>query len=189
MGVIQALKVISRMEADGAIGRYAIAEAFAAFYYAEPGLTEDLDILVSFQAKDQRKSALVSLDPLLSYLKEKGYGEFRKEGIVIEGWPVQFFPVADDLDAEALAQSHDIEIGESGGSMPTRVLTPEHIVAICLRVGRAKDFSRIAQLLEANVLDISFLHEIVNRHGLSEAWRSFCFRHGIPNPSGPYLKP
>ena len=36
------------MEADGVIGRYAIAGAVAAYNYIEPTLTEDLDILVSF---------------------------------------------------------------------------------------------------------------------------------------------
>jgi hypothetical protein len=44
MGMKQTLDVINRMEADGIIGRYAIAGAVAAYNYIEPSLTEDLDI-------------------------------------------------------------------------------------------------------------------------------------------------
>jgi hypothetical protein len=182
MGVIATLRVINQMEADGIIGRYAIAGAFAASYYMEPTLTEDLDILVSFEADTERKkSGLIVLDPIFSYLKQKGYREFQKEGIVIDDWPVQFLPVANDLDAEALAQSREIDIDEKGGAGRTRVLSPEHIVAICLRVGRTKDFTRIAQLLEANVLDMPLLQAILDRHGLTRAWRSFCARNGVPD--------
>ena len=48
MGMKQTLDVINRMEADGIIGRYAIAGAVAAYNYIEPALTNDLDILLSF---------------------------------------------------------------------------------------------------------------------------------------------
>jgi hypothetical protein len=190
MGMIQALRVINQMEADGIIGRYAIAGAFAAFYYLEPALTEDIDILVSFEGEaGQRKPGLIALDPIFSYLRKKGYSEFRKEGIVIEGWPAQFIPVADSLDAEALAQSRDVEIVETSASLHTRIPSPEHLVAISLRVGRAKDFIRITQFLDGNVLDIPHLCAILDRHGLAEAWRSFCFRNGIANPCALYSKP
>src|SRR5579862_4213046 len=113
MGVIQSLRVINEMESDGIIGRYAIAGALAASYYMEPTSTEDIDILVSFETvSDGRKPGLVLLDPIFSYLRRKGYDEFRKEGIVVGDWPVQFVPVANELDAEALAQSREIDIEE-----------------------------------------------------------------------------
>jgi hypothetical protein len=190
MGVIQTLKVINQMEADRVIGRYAIAGAFAAVYYVEPALTEDLDILVSLGVEPGRTTpGLIVLDPIFSYLKAKGYAEFRKEGVVIEEWPVQFLPVADDLDAEALTQSREIDIDENGAAARTRVLSPEHVVAICLRVGRAKDLIRITQFLEASVLDVSNLCAILQRHGLAPAWKSFCFRNSVSDPCAPYLKP
>jgi hypothetical protein len=185
MGVIQALKVINQMEADGIIGRYAIAGAIAASYYVEPALTEDIDVLVSFEVEAGRQRlGLVLLDPIFSYLRQKGYQEFRKEGIVIEGWPIQFVPVANDLHADALAHAREIEIDEKGDAGRTRVLTPEHIVAICLQVGRPKDFIRIAALLEANVVDMQRLNELLDRHGLRPAWRSFCSRNGISGSGG-----
>jgi len=184
--MIQTIKVINKMEADGVIGRYAIVGAFAASYYVEPTLTAELDILVSFEMEArQRKSGLVTLEPIFSYRKDKGYEEFRKD-VVIEGWPVQFIPVADDLDAAALAEAKEANIDDNAGAVRTRVLGAEHLVASCLRIGRAKDFIRITQLLEGNVLDLPLLCTILSRHGLTESWRAFCFRNGISDPCGPY---
>src|ERR1043166_6077795 len=95
VGMKQTLDVINRMEADGIIGRYAIAGAVAAYNYIEPAVTNDLDILLSFEEPAaQQKTGLVSLEPIFTYLKTKGYEQHSKEGIVIEGWPVQFLPVA-----------------------------------------------------------------------------------------------
>jgi hypothetical protein len=141
MGIKQTLEIINRMVADGIVARYAIGGAVAAYNYVESAVTEDLDILISFDGHAKRpKSGLVALGPVLSYLQQKGYSEFRKEGLVIEGWPVQFLPVADDLDAEALAQAEEveIEISPAEGSVKSRVLRPQHIVATALRTGRPR---------------------------------------------------
>jgi hypothetical protein len=91
MGMKQTIDVINRMEADGIIGRYAIAGAVATYNYVEPTVTEDLDVLVAFD-RLPGKPGLVALGPILSYLGDRGYSEFRREGILIEGWPVQFLP-------------------------------------------------------------------------------------------------
>jgi hypothetical protein len=64
----------------------------AALNYIEPTVTEDLDILVSFDR--ERKSGLVTLGPIVGYLAEAGYQEWRNEGVLVGGWPVQFLPVA-----------------------------------------------------------------------------------------------
>jgi hypothetical protein len=185
MTIKQTIGVINRMEADGVIGRYAISGAFAAYYYVEPAVTEDLDVLIAFDApSSQKRTGLVTLAPIFTYLKGKGYGEHRKEGIVIEGWPVQFLPVASDLDAEALAQAQDIGIpvGEAGETVKTRILRPEHILATSLRVGRPRDFMRMAQFLEARAFDPKALSQLLRRHGLQNAWQSFCARAGIDDP-------
>ena len=61
----QTLDVINQMEADGVIGRYAIAGAVAAYNYVEPSLTNDLDILVSFdEPSTEGKASLISLEPI-----------------------------------------------------------------------------------------------------------------------------
>jgi hypothetical protein len=131
MGMKQTIDVINRMEADGIIGRYAICGAVAAYNYIEPALTDDLDILVAFEpGQAQPQSGLVTLGPVLSYLKGKGYSEFQREAVLIEGWAIQLIPVASDLDAEALAKAEpvDLEVNPAEGSVKTRVLRPEYIV-------------------------------------------------------------
>jgi len=183
MGMKQTLDVLNAMEADGVVGRYALAGAVAAYNYIEPAVTEDLDILIAFgQPAGQRIASLITLAPIFSYLNARGYGEFRKEGVVIEGWPVQFLPVADALDAEALTQAEDILIDELQGSVRTRVLRPEHLAAIALRVGRPKDLVRITQFLEENAVEHSALCDVVERHGLKNAWQLFCKQTGIIDP-------
>jgi hypothetical protein len=192
MGMKQTLEVINRMEDDGIIGRYAIGGAVAAYNYVEPSVTDDLDVLVSFDAvPEQPQSGLITLSPIFSYLKDKGYLEFRKEGLVIEGWPVQFLPVASDLDAEALARAEEveIEINASEGSVKTRVLQPEHIVATALRVDRPRDRIRIAQFLDEQAVDLDALCDVIDRHGLRGAWRAFCERTGISDPCELTSKP
>jgi hypothetical protein len=121
MGMKQTLDVINRMEAEGIIGRYAIAGAVAAYNYVEPTVTEDVDILIAFDSGHRLQTGLIALGPILSYLKDKGYSDFRKEGLLIEGWAVQFIPVANDLDAEALAAADevDLEIHPNEGSVKT----------------------------------------------------------------------
>jgi len=185
VGMKQTLDVINRMEADGIIGRYAIAGAVAAYNYVEPALTNDLDILVSFGTPaTEEKTDLISLQPVYSYLKKKGYHEHREEGIVIEGWPVQFLPVASQLDVEALAQAGDvdIEINKAEGSVRTRILRPEHIVANALRVGRPQDFIRVTQFLQEHAVDLFILCALLDRHDLKREWRSFCQGAGIKDP-------
>jgi hypothetical protein len=67
MGMKQTLEVISAMEAAGIIGRYAISGAVAAFNYVEAAVTEDLDILISFNwGTAEGLSGLITLTPIYS---------------------------------------------------------------------------------------------------------------------------
>jgi hypothetical protein len=102
----------------------------------------------------------------------------------IEGWTVQFIPVAGVLDAEALAGAEevDIEIDQRQGSAKTRVLRPEFIVASALRADRPKDRILIVQFLEEEAVDFVALGDIIGRHDLGAAWQSFCGRTGIADP-------
>ena len=61
---------------------YAITRAVAAFNYVEPSVTDDLDILIAFDAPEGRpRSGLITLGPILSYLSQKGHSEFRNEEV------------------------------------------------------------------------------------------------------------
>ena len=56
---------------------------------------------------------------------------------------------------------------------PARVFTAEHIAAIALDTGRAKDKARVLQFIEAGALDRKRLQEIITRPGLIGDWQQF----------------
>lgn len=78
-------------------------------------------------------------------------------------------------EAIRCAQTTEVE------GTPVRVMQAEHLVAIALTVGRAKDFSRILQFIEAGILDLPKLDEILTRHHLQTKWESFVCRFLISN--------
>jgi hypothetical protein len=49
----------------------------------------------------------------------------------------------------------------------------EHLAAIALQTGRAKDKARLLQFVEAGVLDAARFQAILARHGLVAAWQKF----------------
>jgi len=165
--VKETFRVLNRMEADGVIGRYAIGGAVGALFYLEPADTADIDVFVSF--RETPGNNLVTLAPLYHYLGARGFSEHEKEGIVIEGWPVQFLPAADALGEEALAQAVDTDLE----GVPTRIMTPEHLAAIALQTGRGKDLLRLLSFVESGCLDPGKLDSILKRHGLVEKWKKF----------------
>lgn len=186
MAIRKTIEVINGMQAAGVIGRYAIAGAVAAYNYIEPSVTQDLDILVALEdSPGVASSGLVSLAPIFSYLANKGYAQHEKEGVIVEGWPIQFLPVVNDLHQEALALAEEIELsaGTEEATM-ARLLRPEHLVAICLSVGRPKDLLRISQFLAEDAVDVGALCNVLSRYDLRSAWREFCAKMSIENPCG-----
>jgi len=159
--------VINQMVADGVIENYAVAGAIGAMFYVEPFSTKDLDVFV-LTPEDQLGLAI----PGLNYLKARGYTEWRNEGIVIEGWPVQFMPVANALEREAYekAQYHDVD------AVSVRVVSPEHLVAIMLQVGRLKDLARVDMFLAQSAVDLEELSDILDRYGLSDRFAEYSKR-------------
>jgi hypothetical protein len=176
------IEVLNQMVADRVIVAYAIGGAVAAYNYIEPTITEDLDVIVSFDG-EERPSGLVTLTPIISYLSSKGYTEFSKEGILIDHWPVQFLPIASALDAEALADALEIDLEiPNQASVPTRILTAEHVIATALNIGRPKDHIRINQFVEAGAFDAVKLCSLLERQGLTAKWTTFCRRFDIVDP-------
>jgi hypothetical protein len=137
-----------------------------ATFYLEPVATLDIDIFVSFQKS--AGSPLLTLSPIYDYLTTRGF-KTEKEYIVIEKWPVQFLPPGNALVEEALAQAVETEVEGA----KTRVMTAEHLVAIALQTGRAKDFSRILQFIESGTIDAGKLKTILARHELVAKWQQF----------------
>ncbi|HYT50454.1 MAG TPA: hypothetical protein VEL78_08690 [Pyrinomonadaceae bacterium] len=156
--------VINQMVADGAIENYAIAGAIGAMFYVEPFSTEDLDVFVL--TPDDR---LVIYLPGWEYLKARGYSEIRKEGIVVEGWTVQFMPVNNPLEREAYVNAQELDYD----GINVRVVLPEHLVAIMLKVGRLRDLARVEMFLNQKEVDLDALEEVIQQHDLSNKWVEF----------------
>jgi hypothetical protein len=183
MSVRRTIEVITTLAERGAFRSYAIAGAVAALNYIEPTLTDDLDILISVADFERHKSGLILLTPIEKSLKEMGYADRSDVGFMIEGWPVQFLPVASPLDEEALKEAVEIEIDSSSQPpLKARCLRAEHLVAIAIKVGRLKDLARVQAFLEQKAVDLLALKRILVRHGLMDNWLSFCSKAGIENP-------
>jgi len=160
------LELINQMQADGVIGKYAIGGAVGATFYLEPSATADVDIFITLPTAPT--SALLSLGPIYDYLTARGC-RVEGERIVVGEWPVQFLPPHGALEQEALDEAVQTDVE----GVRTWVLGAEHLVAIALQTGRAKDYARIVQFLEQHAVDAGKLNRILMRHGLVSRWEKF----------------
>jgi hypothetical protein len=166
MDIKKVIAAINQMQADGVIDRYAIGGAVGATFYLEPVATLDVDIFVAFPSEPG--SVLISPQPIFDYLKACG-GTMEGEYIVVAGWPVQFLPAGTPLVAEALQEAVERDVDGTRA----RVFTAEHLAAIALQTGRAKDKARLLQFIESGALDAARFQAILIRHELVDAWRKF----------------
>lgn len=157
------LQVLNELERSGVIGRYAIGGAMGATFYVEPLLTFDLDVFVVLP---QTKAGLLSLAPLYEALRARGYTEVE-ECVMIEGVPVQFLPAYNSLLEEALQEACDTTYE----GISTRVLRVEHLIAVCLQTGRDKDRERIQIFRDQAKVDVTYLTDVLQRHGLEGKWQ------------------
>ncbi len=160
----ETLSEINALREAGRIGPWAIGGAIGATFYLEPLSTYDLDIFVIFEGS----ALILTLEPIYDFLKARGHSA-DGDAVMVHGWPVQFLPAETPLLREAVENGR--EIGFAGE--PARVMTAEYLMAIALRTGRGKDFARLVTFVEAAVADQTILREILERHGLSSAWRRF----------------
>lgn len=160
MGMKRTLEVLNSMVTNRIIKDYAIGGAMGAMYYTEVVTTYDLDIFVVF-ADETRLDVLA---PVYQYLRGMGYNVDMNIGecINIEGIPVQFLPVVDNLVKEALECAVVVDYG----GVPTKVLKATYLAAICVKVGRPKDKVRIDMLLSSNGFDDSEFRQILRKHNL-----------------------
>lgn len=157
----ETLKVLNRMEREGVIGRYAIGGAIAASYYVEPSVTYDLDVFTIIESE----GLLVDLSGVFSWLAQHGYAP-KGGGVLIGDWEVQFLMPGGRLEETALAEAREVVFGET----PTRVFSAEHLALIMAKVGRPKDFARLAQFVEEEVVTVTELRRLAQQFGLSREW-------------------
>lgn len=166
MNIQEVIIAINQMESDGVIHRYAIGGAVGATFYLEPVATLDVDVFAVFRSEPG--SVPLTTKPAFDYLLQRG-GVMDGEYVVLGGWPVQFLPSTGPLVDEALSEAiaNDVE------GVPTRVFTAEHLAAIALETGRAKDKARLLQFIESESFNLTRFQDIVDRHGLTPAWNRF----------------
>ena len=166
MQIQEVINTTNQTQAEGVIERYAIGGAVGATFYLEPVATLDVGVFITFRAESG--SLIISPQPVLDYLKARGCtmeGEYMVGG----GWPVQFLPPNSPLVEEAWREAATRDVS----GIPARVFTAEHLAAIALHTGRAKDKARVLQFVEAGVLEAKKFQTILERHGLVQAGEKF----------------
>lgn len=167
--VKRTFELINEMQADGVIYHYAIGGAVAATFYLEPAATLDVDVFVLLANHGETP---VSLSPIYEYLKGR-VGIEDREHIVLGDWPVQFLVPGSDLEREAVAASVPVDVD----GVRTWVMLAEHLVAIALSTGRAKDHIRVLQFIKEKAVDEKMLRSILEKHGLLSKWEQFQHRY------------
>lgn len=162
MAMEKAIKIINEMQALGIIKKYAVGGAIAAMFYTEPLLTYDLDI---FFAPSEESENLLALSPVYEYLKGKGYKP-EQEHIIIEGIPVQFLPLYNDLVKDAVDNAVQVEYKDT----TVNVLKLEYLVAIMIQTSRPKDKQRIIKFLDEANINETDLERILDKHNLKTAF-------------------
>ena len=165
--------VLETLLRDGSLSCYAIGGATAAGFHGEPLATRDIDVFVFLQPEPGR--LLVSLDSVFRKLEAMGFSEFEEEGLLIHGFPVQFLTASPGLETEAVEQAMIFD----WDSHRARVMTPEHLAAIALTVGRPKDRARLVYLVSLPAFEREKLQEILKRHDLLDRWASWSVALGI----------
>jgi hypothetical protein len=166
MSIRDVIIAVNQMESDGVIDRYAIGGSVGATFYLEPVATLDVDVFVAFGSEPGQ--LLASPKPILDYLGSRGW-VLKGEYVMIADWPVQFLPPTGPLVEEALAEAIEMDVE----GIPARVFTAEHLAAIALQTGRAKDKTRLLQFVEEGALDAALFQVILRRHDLVDAWAKF----------------
>ncbi len=161
-------KVINKMYQEGVLKNYAIGGAVATIYYTEPFATKDIDIFFI----PPEKEGLISLTPFYDFLLKKGYNTY-KEYIIIGETPVHFIPAATDLEKEAVENAISVKYK----NIEVKILKPEYLIAIFLRVHRPKDKYKLVRLLDQTKIDKTFLKDILQRYRLDKKFNEFVKKY------------
>lgn len=159
------LQILNEMVELEIINEYAIAGGMAHFYYIEPSVTYDLDLIVNLPAE---QNPLAPLSIIYKWAEENNY-QTENEHIIIGGIPVQFLLVYNKLIAEALLNKVKIKLFDEN----TFILGAEYLMAIMLQTGRATDNERLIRFFNEAGYDENKFNDIINRFGLIDKFKNF----------------
>ncbi len=161
-------KVINKMYQEGILSDYAIGGAMATIYYTEPFATKDIDIFFIPVDKDR----MILLTPFYDYLLKRGYKTY-KEYIMIGDIPIQFIPTATKLESEAVEKAIFVKYK----NIIVKILRPEYLIAIFLKVYRPKDRDKLIRLLDQAKINKILLRDILVRYNLNKKFSDFIKRY------------
>lgn len=162
------LQIINEMVELKIIKEYAIAGGMAHFYYIEPSVTYDLDLIVNLSVEE---NPLAPLTSLYDWAGKNGF-QTENEHILIGGIPVQFLLAYNELVKEALNNKIQITLFNE----ITFILGAEYLMAIMLQTGRASDNERLIRFINEAEFDKNKFFDIIYRYGLSEKYENFIKR-------------
>jgi hypothetical protein len=170
MAIQDVVAELNRIQAAGLIADYAIGGAIAAQAYIETSATVDVDVFVVFGGDTAN-----SLAPLVHIWADLIAHGAKEEGeyLVIGGWPVQFLPPGTPLYDDAIRNARTRDFGGKEG----RIMGPEHLAAIALATGRAKDYTRIEEFIRRGKVDMAVLMQLIEQNGLQATWKTFETRY------------
>ncbi len=159
------MQVLNKLIDEGVIGKYAIGGAIGVLFYTEVFATKDLDVFVVPQ---KTGGEIIHLGSIWEYLKRAGYG-MQGQYFMIDGMPVDFVAVYNDLTLEALENAID----KLYDDVKVKVLRPEYLLAIALQTGRKQDLRKVDLLMSQTKLNGDLLKDILIRHDLYKKWRDY----------------
>ncbi|HSE84504.1 MAG TPA: hypothetical protein VLB01_08155 [Thermodesulfobacteriota bacterium] len=152
------LHILNELKSVNLIKDYAIGGTIAVVFHTEPIFTVDLDIYY-IPISDE---TILTLETIYDYLEKKGYKP-EDEYVIIEGVPVQFLAVYNELIEESVRESITYRYEDEE---ETKVVRAEHLIAILIQTGRPKDKERLIKMLETVKIDKERLNHILEKYNL-----------------------
>lgn len=162
-------KQLNKLLELGLLKKYAIAGGIAHFYYIEPSVTYDLDLIINIP---DDVNNLTPLSEIYNWAKENNYVT-QGEHIIIEGVPVQFLLAYNDLVLEALENSSEISLFDE----KTFILGAEYLMAIMMQTGRSSDKERLIKFINDADYNKDKFIEILTRFELIDKYDDFKKRY------------
>lgn len=163
------LQILNDLVKSEILSDYAIAGGMAHFYYIEPSVTYDLDLVVNLSGIENK------LTPLAKLYKWAEENQFKTEGehIVLAGIPVQFLLPYNDLISEALKNRIQVSLFDE----VTYILSAEYLMAIMLQTWRPLDRERLIRFFKEAEYDDNKLKDILSRFNLISQLTKFKERY------------